>query len=503
MLNLKDFNNGGLNQLQTIGEALLQFKKKGKKVIVSEDYYTQAQYFLASYADEVFLNPMGFIDIHGFGNYRLYYREALEKLRIKYAIFKVGEFKSALEPITRNNMSEKDRMQNNQWLNGLWSLYLDTVARQRGLSQEILSNYSEKIDVALQQTGGDIAQLALKLKLVDRIMTREQCRKFLEKFAGGKDNFIPSEDYLIANHSKYKKQKSKGGQVGILVAEGTILPGKQSAGTIGSESLSTAIRKAGKNRDIKALVLRVNSPGGSAFASEIIRQALLEFKKTKKPLVVSMGSYAASGGYWISADSDEIWASAATLTGSIGIFGALPDFSESLATLGIHSDGTGTTPLAAGLNITRTLPPNLKGAIQQNVEHSYEQFLSIVANGRKMPIQEIRKLAGGRVYDGVSARAIGLVDNLVSLDDAIQSAAKLAGLSHANPMYLREKETVEEQLLEYLSSDFNFNTTAPQFFNNSNSIYKYASFLLNSAEKVLLPSDPLGIYALSMVHFNL
>lgn len=500
LLNLKDLRSAGLNQLQTVGKALQEFKKSGKRVVAAEDYYTQSQYFLASYADTVILNPMGFVDIHGFGNYRLYFRDALEKLKIKYSIFKVGQYKSALEPFTRNNMSEPDRKQNQEWLSGLWSLYRTEITKQRHLSPDVIANYTNHIDQMLRKTAGDSGQLALQTGLVDKLMTRQDIQHYLKTLSGTKPHFISSSDYLQSKHQDLELELTHQNKIGVLVAEGNILPGKQPIGRIGSDSLSQLIQKAGKNDSIKGLVLRINSPGGSAFASEIIRQELLEFKKTGKPLVVSMGSYAASGGYWIGADADEIWASPATITGSIGIFGAIPNFSESLRALGVYSDGTGTTPLSAGLDVTRELPLQLQNAIQQNVEHGYNQFLNIVAKGRDLPLDTVRRLASGRVYDGVKAKEIGLVDQLGNLEEAIESAAELAKLEEYDTEYLREKGSVEEQLLEYLFS--NFQSLSPQLANVFSRLARYATVLQQQLEPFNSLDDPNNVFAHSLLRFN-
>ncbi len=326
LLNLKHMDHAGLNQLQTIGQALVNFKKTGKTITAAEDYYSQSQYFLASYADKIFLNPMGGVDIHGFGVYRLYFREAMEKLAINYNIFKVGTYKSALEPFTRDNMSPEDRKQNETWLSALWQGYKDNIQQQRKISKETIENYTTNIGDVLQSTGGDTAQLALKTGLVDQLANRSDITAHftaLAKSADTKPSMVGSADYYNSILPSYSKIDWQGDKIGLIIAEGNILPGKQPAGLIGGDSLAALIKKAREDNQIKALVLRINSGGGSAFASEIIRQELLLLQKKGKPVVVSMGAVAASGGYWIAADADEIWASEATITGSIGIFGLL------------------------------------------------------------------------------------------------------------------------------------------------------------------------------------
>ncbi len=286
LLNLKHMENAGLNQLQTIGQALVNFKKSGKTIIAAEDYYSQSQYYLASYADKIFLNPMGGVDIHGFGVYRLYFREAMERLAINYNIFKVGTYKSAIEPFTRNNMSPEDRKQNEEWLSALWQVYNDDILQQRKISKETIENYTAHISEALQSTGGDTAQLALKTGLVDQLANRSDITAYLAaltKNSEVKPPMVGSADYYDSLLPSYRKIDWKGDKVGLIIAEGNILPGKQPAGLIGGDSLAALIKKAREDKQIKALVLRINSGGGSAFASEIIRQELLLLQKKVNP----------------------------------------------------------------------------------------------------------------------------------------------------------------------------------------------------------------------------
>lgn len=496
LLNLKHLDNAGLNQLQAIGQALDTFKATGKPVVAAEDYYSQAQYYLASHADKIIVNPMGGVDIHGLGVYRLYFREALDKLSVNYNIFKVGTYKSALEPFTRDNMSPEDREQNQQWLSALWQVYTDDILAERGLSQEILENYTDNITAALAETGGNTAQLAQKTGLVDHIWTRPQITSYLTsltKTTEEKLHTISSLDYYDIVQPSFGQTASENGKIGLIVAEGTILPGKQPPGFIGGDSLAELMKKAKEDDKIKALVLRINSGGGSAFAAEVIRQEILELKKKGKPVVVSMGTVAASGGYWIAADANQIWASDTTITGSIGIFGAIPTFEKTLASLGIYSDGTGTTPLSSGLDLTQPLPEQLKGAIQQAIAYNYDQFLDIVAAGRKMAKARVGELAEGKVYDGKSAQALGLVDKLGNLDEAIEAAADLAGIKEYETEYISPPESMKEQLLQF------FAAAMPSLPSDKAANFPIVSrlkkLLESRLESYLLLDDPQGIYA--------
>ena len=504
LLNLKHMGKAGLDQLQTIGVALDAFKKSGKPVIAAEDYYSQTQYYLASYADTIIINPMGGVDLHGFGVYKLYFRKALDKLSINYNIFRVGSFKAAVEPLIRDNMSPEDRLQNEVWLSALWKVYTEGIIQQRGIAQGAIENYTNNIAEALQSTEGNPAKLAHKTGLVDEILTRHQITEFLSSLTQHKQqtpHFVSSSIYFDTLIPSYQNEDSDWSKVGLIIAEGNILPGKQPPGLIGGDSLSSLIKKARKDKEVKALVLRINSGGGSAFASEVIRQELLELKKSGKPVVVSMGSVAASGGYWIAADADEIWASDASITGSIGVFGAIPTFEKLLASVGINSDGVGTTPLAAGLNLTQDLPDQLKTAIQQTVANNYDQFITIVAEGRSIDKANVAKIAEGRVYDGKTAQQLNLVDNLGTLQDAIGAAAQLASLTNFETEYIRPPSSVKEKFLQFLTTQANSLET--NFGFSHPTVKKIKRIVQEHLNETLLLDDPQGIYAHCLVNFSL
>jgi protease-4 len=500
LLDMKGFGHAGLNQMHSIGTALNQFKNTGKKVIAAQDIYTQKQYYLASYADEIILNPMGVVELHGFGVYPLYFKEALEKLRVNYHVFRVGSYKSAIEPITRNSMSDEARSQNAEWLNALWKSYTDDVTRQRGLPANSLTNYIENIGRNLEKTAGDTAQMALENGLVDKLFTREEFNNYLKSLTDTSSVATVSlEEYLdYIAYDRLAEQPDDNG-VAIIVAEGNILGGKQPAGVIGSDSLSALIKSTRDDDDIKGVVLRVNSGGGSAFASEIIRQEILELKKAGKPVVVSMGTMAASGGYWISADADQIWASPSTITGSIGIFGAFPTFERTLASVGVQSDGVGTTSLSAGMNLTQSPTPALLQSIQLTVNNGYSRFLSIVQNGRNISGEELPIIAEGRVFSGSKAKELKLVDNLGSLDDAIKATATLAGLDDYVPVYVERETTVRDQILAHLTSSFI--AFFPGVF-DSPKIRAISTLIQNELSEISLLSDPHGIYAHAMLQLH-
>jgi protease-4 len=337
LLDLKKIGRISLDQIQVIGQTLNEFKKSGKKVIAAEDFFTQKQYLLASFADTVILNPMGGVDIHGFGSYPLYFKSFLDKIRVNYHIFRVGTYKSAIEPLTRNDMSPEARYQNQKWLDDLWGIYSDTIASQRGMTRTDITDYVENISSNLLVTGGDTALLALNSGLVDKLLTRNELMEFLatENYQEPDDEpvILSSFQYQTFENTYADTESDDNDTIAVVVAEGNIIGGKQPPGIIGSDTLTEKIREARQDNNVRAMVLRIISGGGSAFSSEVIRQEILEFKKSGKPVVISMGEIAASGGYWIAADADRIVAAPTSLTGSIGIFGAIPTFERSLNTL--------------------------------------------------------------------------------------------------------------------------------------------------------------------------
>ena len=501
LLDLQDLGTVGLDQMQTIGEELNQFKKSGKKVIAAEDYYRQKAYYLASFASEIYLNPMGGVDLRGFGAHPLFFREALEKLRINYHVFRVGSYKSAVEPILRDSMSMEAKEQMRGLLTSLWSIFTADITRQRALPSDAIDQYANNIVAKLAAAGGSTAQLAVESRLVDGLKTREEIRDYLaNQSAPASDrgfSQISLNNYLRTITPSYQPPLvAADNTIAILIAEGLILDGKQPVGTIGGDTLATMIRQARLDPIVKAVVLRVNSGGGSAFASEIIRQELLELKKSNKPLVVSMGSTAASGGYWIAANADEVWASAATITGSIGIFAAIPTFENSLASLGIHSDGVGTTQLASGLNMSRPLAPPVKEAVQITLEHGYQQFLSLVAQGRQMDMERVQTVAGGRVFHGKEAQRLGLVDKIGTLEDAIRSTAKMAKIEDYSPIYIEKPRSFLDEMLGIFRGEVAATLLRQTI---SPSLAQQISHLAAPFQEILLFNDPAGLYAHSLI----
>ncbi|MCL1137238.1 signal peptide peptidase SppA [Shewanella pneumatophori] len=450
VLDLALLNGTGMSKLQSIGDALEAFKATGKTVVANGDWYGQNQYFLASFADKIYLNPQGSVQIEGLSRYRLYFKSAFEKLKINAHVFRVGTFKSAVEPFIRDDMSAAAKEANLTLLNDLWQSYAATVAANRDIETNNLSLSAEQYLAELDKTDGQSAEMAVNMKWVDDLKSAEEFRLTMVdavgKSADGESyKHVDFYDYLSVTQTH--PVLSLNDKVGIVVAKGNILNGSQPAGQIGGESTSQLLRKARFDDSVKAVVLRVDSPGGSAFASEQIRQEVLALKAANKPVIVSMGSYAASGGYWISASADYIYATPTTLTGSIGIFGMITTFEDSLASIGVNTDGVSTSDWA-GFSATKGLSPQIKAVIQRHIERGYHDFISLVANERDMTLEQVDNIAQGRVWTGRKALELGLVDGLGELQDAVTKAAEMASLEQYDTDVIERELTPQEQFVQ-------------------------------------------------------
>ncbi len=455
ILDLDYLMGGALSKLEEVGQALQTFKATEKPIIAYSDNYTQAQYYLATYADEIYLNTMGSVLISGFSMYQHYMKEGIDKLKVNVHVFRVGEYKDFIEPFTRNSMSRASREHNTQWINELWGVYTSRVETSRQLPPGAVDNFINNMSAHLAEAGGDSARMALDYGLVDHLVSRVAMESTLmERFGANEqgDGFkaIPQPHYLTR---KQLLQSQKPDRVGLIVASGSIADGEQPAGNIGSDTLTRLIREARENDAIKALVLRVDSGGGSAFASEIIRQELAAVRVQGKPVVISMGSLAASGGYWISAPADQIWATPTTLTGSIGVFGIFPTFEQTLNQLGVQVDGIATTELAGSNRLDRPLSPQAAQLAQANVEAIYQRFITLVAEARGKTPQEVHEIAQGRVWTGATAAELGLVDELGYLDDAIAAAANIAGIEDYSVELVEQQLTPSEQIIRAIRGE--------------------------------------------------
>jgi protease IV len=435
VLDLDGLTGSGLSKLQELAKELVAFKESGKPVTAVGDAFSRDQYYVAARADKIYMHPMGEVHIDGYARFLPYYKSALDKFYVDYNVWTVGEYKSFVEPITRDNMSPQDKESSSEYLRALWGAYQADVTAARKLPPDALQRYADGAATLLADAGGDSAKVAVDYGLVDELLTRDAMRARIRDSIGATgrgrrhaDDFpqIGYEDYARAVRKAERAQKSS--NVAVIVAAGTILDGTQPPGSIGGDSLAELIRQAEDDESVKALVLRVDSGGGSAFASDVILDELEAFQRSKRPLVVSMGSVAASGGYWISMAANEIWASPTTLTGSIGVGATIPTFQRLLDKLGVHVDGIGTTPITGTIDPLQPLNDTAKSVIAESVRHTYHDFVGKVAEHRKKSYDEIDASARGRVWVGSEALRRGLVDKLGNLDDAIASAAELAGL---------------------------------------------------------------------------
>lgn len=426
VLQLNDFAGADQPSLRYIGKALREFRDSGKPIFAIGDSYNQTQYYLASYANKVYLSPQGAVDLHGFATNNLYYKSLLDMLKVTTNIFRVGTYKSAVEPLIRDDMSPAAREADSRWIGGLWQNYLETVAANRQLTPQQLFPGAAGVLSGLQAAGGDTARYALDNKLVDELASRTAIENQLVKTFGWDKQANDFNAISIYDYQP-KPDANQGGKIAVVFANGAIMDGPQTPGNVGGDTTAAELRQARLDPAIKAVVFRVNSPGGSVSASEVIRSELAAVRAAGKPVVVSMGGMAASGGYWVSTPADYIIASPSTLTGSIGIFGIINTYEKTLDTLGVHTDGVATSPLA-DIAVTKALPQEFSQMMQLNIENGYKNFLDLVAKSRKMTPQQVDQIAQGHVWLGSDAKANGLVDQLGDFDDAVKKAAELAKL---------------------------------------------------------------------------
>ncbi|CBY27059.1 TPA: signal peptide peptidase SppA [Yersinia enterocolitica] len=426
VLSLGDFTGADQPSLQYIGKALREFRDSGKPIYAIGESYSQTQYYLASFANKIYLSPHGTVALHGFASNNLYYKSLLEKLKVTTNIFRVGTYKSAVEPMIRDDMSPAAREADTRWIGGLWQNYLTAVAANRQLTPEQLFPGAAGVVSGLQAAGGSQAQYALSSKLVDQLATRPEMENELVK-AFGWDKKNNDFNYVSIYDYQPTPTPQQGEQIAVLFANGAIMDGPQTPGNVGGDALAAQIRQARLDPKIKAVILRVNSPGGSVSASELIRTELAALRAANKPLVVSMGGMAASGGYWISTPANYIIANPSTLTGSIGIFGVINTFQNTLESIGVHTDGVATSPLA-NVSVTKDLPPEFSQMMQINIENGYKTFIDLVASARHKTPEQVDQIAQGHVWIGIDAKNNGLVDQLGDFDDAVKKVAELAKL---------------------------------------------------------------------------
>ncbi|KRG69358.1 signal peptide peptidase SppA [Pseudoxanthomonas dokdonensis] len=456
LLRLDRLQPSGYASLREIGAAIAKLRASGKQVVAFGENLNQSQYLMASQANEVYLDPMGSLVLEGLGRYHQFFREGLQdKLGVDVHVFKVGEYKSAVEPYVLDAASPEAKEADLYWMGDVWQRFLADIAKARKLSPEQLAAGIDTMPEGVAAAGGDLAKYALQQKLVDGLKTEEQVDQLLAE-RGVKDEdsdygfrAISLDDYLLHLDSKLLPIDNRP-QVAVVVAEGEITDGEQPPGKIGGVSTAALLREARDDDDVKAVVLRVDSPGGAVFASEQIRREVAALKQAGKPVVVSMGDLAASGGYWISMNADRIYADPSTITGSIGIFGMIPTIDRTLDKIGVHTDGVGTTRFAGAFDITRPLDPAVGQIIQSVINKGYADFTGKVAQARNKSVEAIDEVARGRVWSGAQAKDRGLVDELGGMQEALADAARRAKLGSPDKYRVRYVEPVVSPFEQFM-----------------------------------------------------
>jgi len=493
---------GGLSKQQAIAAALTEFKASGKPVIAMADSYDQSQYYLAAQADEIYMHDFGLVLIEGFGYFKTYFADAIETLKVDVNVFRVGEFKSFVEPYLRNDMSAEDKEASRPWVESLWAIYVEDVVAARDMDADTFDRYINNLAEVLLESNGDAAKAALDAGLIDGLMTHQQFRNYMIDMVGvsseKRDSFenIDYRNYLIATDTVAEDEPSQ--NVAVIIASGNIVDGEASPGSVGSATLNNLIRQAANDESVAAVVLQIDSPGGSMFASEVIFDQLEEVKGMGKPLVASMGSTAASGGYYIAMAADEIWADESTITGSIGVGAMFPTFQRTLAAVGVGVDGFGTTELAGQFSPVMELGVTGRELMDISIRSAYDVFIGKVAEARSMDVERVDEIAQGRVWIGGDALEIGLVDNLGGVDAAIVSAASLAGLAEGEygiHYVARELSFSERLLLQYarlFGMLFSFGDTGGDGFKSL--LQRVTGSIQNELAVFDLWDDPRGIY---------
>ncbi|MEK0009080.1 signal peptide peptidase SppA [Escherichia albertii] len=500
VMDLKNFAGGDQPSMQYIGKALKEFRDSGKPVYAIGENYSQGQYYLASFANKIWLSPQGVVDLHGFATNGLYYKSLLDKLKVSTHVFRVGTYKSAVEPFIRDDMSSAAREADSRWIGELWQNYLNTVAANRQIpAQQVFPGAQGLLD-GLTKTGGDTAKYALDNKLVDALASSAEIEKALTKEFGWNK---ADKNYRAISYYDYalKTPADTGDSIGVVFANGAIMDGEETQGNVGGDTTAAQIRDARLDPKVKAIVLRVNSPGGSVTASEVIRSELAAARAAGKPVVVSMGGMAASGGYWISTPANYIVANPSTLTGSIGIFGVITTVENSLNSIGVHTDGVSTSPLA-DVSITKALPPEAQQMMQLSIENGYKRFITLVADARKSTPEQIDKIAQGHVWTGQDAKANGLVDSLGDFDDAVAKAAELAKLKQWHLEYYVDEPTFFDKVMDNMSGSVRAMLPETLQAMLPAPLASVASTVKSESDKLAAFNDPQNRYAFCLTCAN-
>ena len=520
VMDLKNFAGGDQPSMQYIGKALKEFRDSGKPVYAVGENYSQGQYYLASFANKIWLSPQGVVDLHGFATNGLYYKSLLDKLKVSTHVFRVGTYKSAVEPFIRDDMSPAAREADSRWIGELWQNYLNTVAANRQIPAQQVFPGAQGLLEGLTKTGGDTAKYALENKLVDALASSAEIEKTLTKEFGWSKT---DKNYRAISYYDYalKTPADTGDSIGVVFANGAIMDGEETQGNVGGDTTAAQIRDARLDPKVKAIVLRVNSPGGSVTASEVIRAELAAARAAGKPVVVSMGGMAASGGYWISTPANYIVANPSTLTGSIGIFGVITTVENSLDSIGVHTDGVSTSPLA-DVSITRALPPEAQQMMQLSIENGYKRFITLVADARHSTPEQIDKIAqipaprackgddgeysqqdsDHTFSTGQDAKANGLVDSLGDFDDAVAKAAELAKVKQWHLEYYVDEPTFFDKVMDNMSGSVR--AMLPDAFQAMlpAPLASVASTVKSESDKLAAFNDPQNRYAFCLTCAN-
>jgi protease-4 len=493
----------GLSKLQRVAAAIEDFKTSGKRVVASADYMSQQGYYLAAHADEVYLHPDGAVIFRGYGRFPSYYKEAIDLLRVDWNIFRVGTHKSFVEPFTRTNMSDEDRESTTRLVNQLWSMYRSDVVAARGLEEGDIQDFAVNMVQYVRETKGDIAIAAKNFGLVDELLTRNEIRDLMIGYVGEDDEHIDTYNATGMHNYLLQKRLLAGGtvrdeNVAIIVAAGDITFGDQSPGSIGADSTAKLLRRARENDSVHAVVLRVDSPGGSAFAATVIADEIQALRDSGKPVVASMSSVAASGGYAISMYADRVIASPATITGSIGVFGMFPTYQRSMKAIGISTDGVGSTPWSGQFRPNREMSEQTKELLQLFVEDTYDDFISDVAASRGLEKIAVDEIGQGQVWSGMDALANGLVDELGTFEDAIDAAGMLAGLEDGEFGTLEietELSPTEQLVVDFLRTSAHSGIDISRWVRKPEILDRIVRSISDATEALLRFDDPKGVYA--------
>lgn len=510
VLDLRGFGGAGISTLHRVAEAMVVFRESEKPIIAHGDFFSQGGYFLAAHADDVYMHPSGMLLLQGFGAYRNYYKDAIDTLKIDWNVFRTGDYKSAVEPYLRDDMSDQDRSSISRIIERLWNGYREGIAQARQIPVDSADRLIGEFAELVAQDNLKAADVAVELKFVDELLTRRELNERIAARAGQDDDSssgypaVTLADY-VAHRRLLAGDTSKEKNIAVIVAAGEILDGYQPPGTIGGESTADLLARARKDETVSAVVLRIDSPGGSVFASEVIRHEVLALQDAGKPVVASMGSIAASGGYWIAMSTDRILATESTITGSIGVYSMFPTFERTLDSIGVHTDGVGTSAIAGALRLDRTMNDDTRRILQAMVEDDYRRFVGHVAADRHLEPEAVERIAQGQVWTGREAFDNGLVDEIGNLDAAVRAAAGLAGLeegAYGQRYFEKELSPAELLALQFLGGAQAVGLTPLRLRGPSSSLERIAGHV----EKLLRPlarfNDPRGSYAHCLCDFS-